>query len=437
MKDSNDISKIKNMKYQESFIIFFKKLFSFFNQMPKEKIPEEEENYLKIGDKGGIIFESRQTINFDLLIKDNIDIITKWTEYSALSENAILLSATGVKIEDKDNLELNNNYIRPIVNILYKNFNRSFKFNEELALNQYMLVENYIYSDDLLYTVKAPIYNLKIEEDVIKIEDKICLKKIEEADLNLFKPSLMSFGYGIDYSLISCKTVIVTEDKIKKGEAFCVGRDTISNINRTISSLSVYKKNTIGVGPLFSTTKNFWSMFSGIYSSFTPNETHIHYEKTILEKKEIKSFKVFWNKYNDSVKNNPWLDLAVRRLLRMFYKMRIEDRFVDIMIIFEILFLNEGNAELKYRLSVRAALLLGENYEEKKYIYELFKLSYNIRSDIVHTGFVSPKKENKLKELGMDLNELYKKLQLYLFKSIEILVKKPDIRENFEDIVFQ
>ena len=117
--------------------------------------------------------------------------------------------------------------------------------------------------------------------------------------------------------------------------------------------------------------------------------------------------------------------------------MRIEDRFVDIMIIFEILFLNEGNAELKYRLSVRAALLLGENYEEKKYIYELFKLSYNIRSDIVHTGFVSPKKENKLKELGMDLNELYKKLQNYLFESIDILVKKPDIRENFEDIIFQ
>lgn len=437
MKINNDVSEIKNMKYQKSFIIFFKKLFLFFDQIPKERIPEEEENYIIIGSKGEIIFESRPTIDFDLLIKGNIGIITKWTEYSALSENAILLSTTGVKIEDKENIELNNNYIRPIVNILYKKFNCSFKFNKELVLNQYMLIENYIYSDDLLYSVKAPIYNLEIEEDVIKIENKIYLKKFKEADLNSFKPSLMSFGYGIDYSLISCKTVIVTENKIKKGEVLTIGRDTISNIKRTISSLSVYKKNTIGVGPYFSKPKNFWSMFSGIHSSFMPNETHIHYEKIILEKKDIELFKIFWKKYNDSVKNNPWLDLAGRRLLRMFYKARIEDRFVDIMIIFEMLFLPKGNAELQYRLSVRVALLLGNNSKEKKHIYELLKLSYDIRSSIVHDGIISSQNEKKLKKLGIDLNELYKILQHYLFESIEILAEKPDIRENFEDIIFQ
>jgi hypothetical protein len=437
MKDSNDISKIKNMKYQESFIIFFKKLFSFFNQMPKEKIPEEEENYLKIGDKGGIIFESRQTINFDLLIKDNIDIITKWTEYSALSKNAIFLSAVGVIFEDKDNSHLNNNYLRAILNILYKKFNCSFEFNEELALNQYMLVENYIYSDDLLYTVKAPIYNLKIEEDVIEIEDKIYLKKFEEADLNLFNSSLVSFGPGMDISLFSCKTVIETEEIIKKKEGFRIGIDTISNINRIITSLSVYKKNIIQIGSFFSKSKNFWSMFSGIYFSSPPKETHISYDKSILEKEDINSFLMFWKKYNDSIKKNLWLDLAQRRLLRLFYKVRIEDRFVDIMIIFEILFLPEGNAELKYRLSVRAALLLGKNYEEKKYIFKLFKLSYDIRSSIVHDGLVSSQNEKELKKLEINLNELYKKLQHYLFESIDILTKKPDIRENFEDILFQ
>ena len=251
MKINKSVSEIKNIEYWKSFYLFFKKLFTFFNQMPKERIQEKEENYLKIGNKGEIIFDSRQTINFDLLIKENIDDITKWSEYSALSENAILLSAVGVKIEDKDNFELNNNFIRPIVNILYKKFNRTFNFNEEIALDQYMLIENYIYSDELIYAIKAPIYNLEIEEDVIEIDDKIWLKKIEDADLNLFNPSFMSFGYGIDYSLISCKTVIVTEDKIKKGEALTIGRDTISNINRIISSLSVYKKNTIGMGPFF------------------------------------------------------------------------------------------------------------------------------------------------------------------------------------------
>ena len=134
---------------------------------------------------------------------------------------------------------------------------------------------------------------------------------------------------------------------------------------------------------------------------------------------------------------NPWLDLAERRLLRMFYKMRIEDQFVDIMTIFEILFLPEGAGELKYRLSVRGAILLGKSYEEKYFIHKVFKISYDIRSSIVHTGFVSKKDNKQLDRLRMNLTELYEKLQYYLFKSIEIFSKNPEVRNNFEDIIFR
>jgi hypothetical protein len=437
MEMDKSVLEIKNIKYWESFYNFFKRLFFFFNKMPKELIPKEDEFYLKIGDQGEIISESKPAINFVSFIKDNIDIIIEWPEYTELSNNAIFLSAVGAVFEDKNNFHLNNNYIRAIASILYKKFNYSFKFKKKLAFNQYMLVENYIYSDDLLFVVKTPIYNLEIEKEVIKIGNDIYLKKIEEADLNLFNPPFMSYGHGMDYLLSSCKTIIETENKIKKGEALWVGIDTISNINKTISSLSVYKKNTIGIGPIFSKPKNFWSMFSGIHSSSMPNDTYIHYNKSILEKKDIRPFRMFWKKYNDSAKKNPWLDLAGRRLLRMFYKMRIEDQFVDLMIIFEILFLPKGNAELKYRLSIIVASLLGKSFKEKMLIYKLFKVSYDIRSSIVHDGFVSPQKEKQLKKLGLNINELYKKLQYYLFKSIEIFTKNPDIRDNFEDIIFR
>jgi len=437
MEMDKSVLGIKNLKYWKSFYNFFKRLFSFFDKMPKERIPEKDEFYLKIGDQGEIISESKPAINFVLFLKDNIDIIIEWPEYTALSDNAIFLSAAGTVFEDKDNIHLNNNYIRAIASILYKKFNYSFKFKKKLAFNQYMLVENYIYSDDLLFVVKAPIYNLEIEKEVIKIEGDIYLKKIEEADLNLFNPSFTSFGPGVDYYLFSCKTLIETEEKIKKGKAFRVGVDTISNINRTISSLSVYKKNTIGIGPIFSKPKNFWSMFSGIHSSSIPNETYIHYDKSILEKKDIRPFKLFWKEYNNSAKINSWLDLAERRLLRMFYKMRIEDQIVDIMIIFEMLFLLEGDGELKYRLSVRGAILLGKNYKERIFIQKVFKISYDIRSSIVHNGIVSKKNKEQLDKLGMNLNELYEKLQYYLFKSIKIFTKNPDIRDNFEDIIFR
>jgi len=431
------VLEIKNIKYWESFYNFFKRLFSFFDKIPRERIPEEDEFYLKIGDQGEIISDSKPAINFVLFIKNNIDAIIKWSEYTELSNNAIFLSAVGAAFEDKDNIHLNNNYIRAIASVLYKKFNYSFKFKKKIAFNQYMLVENYIYSDDLLFVVKVPIYNLEIEEEIVRIEDDIYLKKIEEADLNLFNPSFPILGPGMDDILFSCKTIIETENKIKKGEAFMVGADTISNINKTISSLSVYKKNTIGIGPIFSMPKNFWSMFSGIHSLSMPNETHVHYSKSILEEKDIRPFKMFWEKYNNSAKIYSWLDLAEKRLLRMFYKMRIEDQIVDIITIFEMLFLPERDGELKYRLSVRGATLLGKSYEEKMSIHKLFKTAYDIRSSIVHNGLVSKKDNKQLSGLGMNLSELYGKLQNYLFESIEIFTENPDIRDNFEDIIFR
>lgn len=81
--------------------------------------------------------------------------------------------------------------------------------------------------------------------------------------------------------------------------------------------------------------------------------------------------------------------------------------------------------------------MLGKSYEEKYFIHKVFKISYDIRSSIVHTGFVSKKDNKQLDRLRMNLTELYEKLQYYLFKSIEIFTKNPDIRDDFEDIIFR
>jgi hypothetical protein len=81
--------------------------------------------------------------------------------------------------------------------------------------------------------------------------------------------------------------------------------------------------------------------------------------------------------------------------------------------------------------------LLGKSYKEKIFIYKLFKISYDIRSSIVHNGLVSEKIKKQLSKLGINLDELYDRLQYYLFRNIEMFTKKPDIRNNFEDIIFR
>lgn len=438
MEIDKSVLEIRNIKYWKSFYNFFKRLFYFFNKIPKELIPKKDEFSIKIGDKGTLIYKQIPTINFELLIKNNIKTIIKWPEYLELSYNVIFLDADGKTFEDENNFHLNNNYLIAITEILYKKFNYSFKFKRKLALVQYKLIENYIYSNYLLFTVKVPIFNLEIEQKVIKIEDKIYLKKIEEADLKLFNPSFPYFNFGINPFLLSCKTIIELEENVKKGQAHTVVEvDTLDTIYNVISSLCIYKRSKVAIGPIFLKPKDFWSIFAGVHSSFMPNETYIHYKKILLEKKDIRPFRIFWKKYNDSLKKDLWLGLAGRRLLRMFYKMRIEEQFVDIMIIFEMLFLPKGNVELKYRLSILVASLLGKNFKEKKDIYKLFKVSYDIRSSIIHDGFISSQNEKQLKKLGINIDGLYERLQYYLFRSIEIFTKNPDIRDNFEDIIFR
>lgn len=59
-----------------------------------------------------------------------------------------------------------------------------------------------------------------------------------------------------------------------------------------------------------------------------------------------------------------------------------EDRILDTMIAFESLF-GEGG-EMRYRLSLRVAVFLGESEDERRQLKDDFSAAYQLRSDIVH-----------------------------------------------------
>lgn len=69
------------------------------------------------------------------------------------------------------------------------------------------------------------------------------------------------------------------------------------------------------------------------------------------------------------------------------------DKAIDLRICLESIFLGDGNKEqLRYRLSLRAALLLGSTLDEKRQIMKLVKDSYDITSTAVHSGNLPQKK---------------------------------------------
>ena len=71
---------------------------------------------------------------------------------------------------------------------------------------------------------------------------------------------------------------------------------------------------------------------------------------------------------------------------------------LNILTAFEALLTNDGNTELAYRLSLRAANLLGNDAEERKKIFQDMKDFYGLRSRLVHgSGFkLKPKEQARL-----------------------------------------
>ena len=62
----------------------------------------------------------------------------------------------------------------------------------------------------------------------------------------------------------------------------------------------------------------------------------------------------------------------------------VEDKILDAVIGFESLFLAGINAELSYRLSLRAAYLLGSSGDERDQLFKTVKTLYELRSAIIH-----------------------------------------------------
>jgi len=77
------------------------------------------------------------------------------------------------------------------------------------------------------------------------------------------------------------------------------------------------------------------------------------------------------------------------------------DKSIDLRICIESIFLDDGNKEqLRYTLSLRAALFLSEDIDERKDIVSKMKKAYDVTSTAVHTGRMPSKNVELLPEVA-------------------------------------
>ena len=99
------------------------------------------------------------------------------------------------------------------------------------------------------------------------------------------------------------------------------------------------------------------------------------------------------------------------------------DEMIDLCIAFESLYLPGINDELKFRLSVRAAWFLGENKDDRRRLFTVFKKIYDYRSTIVHGGELK-KRTVMIDKETISMSELITEAQDLCQKSIVKILGK-------------
>ena len=73
----------------------------------------------------------------------------------------------------------------------------------------------------------------------------------------------------------------------------------------------------------------------------------------------------------------------------------LADKFIDLRIVLESLFLRESGPELGYRLAMHGAWYLGATPEERQRHFRTLRDVYSVASTAVHTGTVEPNEKNR------------------------------------------
>jgi hypothetical protein len=181
----------------------------------------------------------------------------------------------------------------------------------------------------------------------------------------------------------------------------------------------IFKSGSIGI-PYCNryVRKEEENTYSSIGFVSDPRVNYYDEKPYTISRHEIFLLKSMWGKYiNLFTSKNNGFQTAVRRFYFSSQRFDIEDKVIDLMIAFEALFLTE-NAELSFKLSLRVARFLADEYDSSQ-LYDIMRKAYNLRSKFVHGDGLKPAEEqNNLKNLET------KALIKYLYEILQLSIRK-------------
>ena len=271
----------------------------------------------------------------------------------------------------------------------------------------------------------VPLINFETNKDKIELGNEFVIEKPTAFEKDVVFKELTK-NYGI---IISSEYLLRTHIKTNKPEEeqYEFFNEAIIKFEKAMILFRLFKEEFIGfviiVEPLANTEVYGFSSDNLLYLIFDKRLK----KKYFIDDGEIELLNNFFIEYD--IFSTSKFDLAVRYFNRSYSQHFLTNQYLDIMIILENLFLRNTNLEMRYKLSMRIAYLLGGNDKEKREeIFNFIKESYDIRSKIVHGS--------EFKELD---KQRVSKLRQFTKDSLKIFFKKKDlcVGKNLDNLILK
>ena len=272
----------------------------------------------------------------------------------------------------------------------------------------------------------VPLFNFFTDKDKIEIGDIFVIEKPTSFEKKNIIERLAKGVEDIISSQYLLRTYIKTNKPAEATNEFF--NEAIIKFEKAIILFRLYREKSIGfnfiIKPLANTLKYEYCVYNFSYSTIGINRSRGRYK---VHNNDIESLNKFFREHD--IFSTPSFNLAVSYFNRSYGQRFLTNEFLDIMFVLENIFLRDGIQELKYKLSLRMAYVLGANDNTKREdIFTFIKDCYDIRSNIVHGSKIpelDKKKIFKLRELTKDsLKIFFKEKDICLGKNLDSIILK-------------
>jgi hypothetical protein len=241
----------------------------------------------------------------------------------------------------------------------------------------------------------CPLYSFDSDSEVVDLAEGIQIKRMpsdlakflegHESDLFWIRPSDAKWMLSLPYSseaIGDINSMFEEWDRIKK---------LLFNV---IIALRLCHTGSVTAGPVLEakfSIGTYTFAFKLIITQAFELRQETTYHLSQPNALDINKLLISIRKLDKEGKLHSSVDTALRRFSSSYYG-GAEDRLIDQMIAFESLYIGD-NKELRYKLALRTAFLLGENKEN---VFDDMKKAYDLRSQIVHGN--EPVDKSKLEE---------------------------------------